>query len=406
MMARLAFTTLLAALCFAGFLAFPLNLAVTNSSLAAAFAGLAALLLLFPSGRLGLAAALRRHGAAMAAFAVLLTYLALSHSLAAAGPSPGLTGAWYAAAGLGLLWLAGVCLANGVHTRELITAFLIAGIATAIVSLGLGLIERAQSLGGAGLSAFMVLGAFATIDQIRRDHRNAAPEARPAPAKLALPAACYLLTFGAIAAGQMWPAALAGLVGSALAGASLLLRTPAARRQNATKGLAILLAIPCVILVIALSLAWLGASTHIATAAVPAQTMQALRAAWADQPFLGAGLGELAAEIGIADANTGALYLAEAGWIGVCLALVPLILLLVALATAKERRRSPPTGFALALGLTGAIAVLAPFTPDLTSLSHAGAFLALLGIAAAMADPVRRSALRAEPQERANTQRL
>jgi O-antigen ligase len=239
---------------------------------------------------------------------------------------------------------------------------------------------------------FAVVAAFAIVDELTR--RPAPRGTLPPPAltqRLFLPAVSFLASLNLLALTGSRAGIAAGVVGLSVYFTLAWLRGLKGRSGPRLVPIAAG-AIMLVALFVA-STSGAGAmkryvASDAATPPYSAMTATALQS-WRERPLFGHGLGayDLLPAGGAGASNDIVRWLAEAGLVGLGLALAALGGLLFQLWRAKDHGRRPTRGFALAAGLTATVIVHGLASPALSSPAVTALFAGLLGLAAAYVDP-------------------
>jgi len=415
---RIAVMPLLAAVAFVMFLGCVMagmEHDFTRGALAALQGLVAVAAIAMPRSRIAIFEALKRFSRPAAAYCALLMLASVMSGaffIGAAADPWRAEQAMVGLAGAGFFFAASTGATTAGGRNRMISAVLAAPVALTLLIIldrfdgqldffGLSRIQPDNRLAGpfatpneaaTAFALFTIVSAFAIVDELTR--RPAQRGTLPPPAltqRLFLPVTALVASLNLLALTGSRAGIAAGVIGL-----SLYLTLAWLRGLKGRSGPRLVPIAAGAVTLIALFAAFTSGSgaikRYVASNAVTppyeAMTTAALDA-WRERPLFGHGLGayDLLPASSAGASNDAVRWLAEAGLIGVGLALAALGGLIFQLWQALDHGRRPTRGFSLAAGLTATVLVHGLAQQALASPAVGCIFAGLLGLAAAYVDP-------------------
>lgn len=386
----------------------------------AALQGLVALAAIaMPRSRTAIFEALKRFARPAAAYCALLMLAAVMSGaffVGAAGDPWRAEQAMVGLAGAGFFFAAATGAATAGGRNRMISAVLVAPVALTLLIIldrfdgqldffGLSPLQPENRLAGpfstpneaaTACALFAIVSAFAIVDELTR--RPALRGTLPPPAltqRLFLPTTAFVASLNLLALTGSRAGIAAGVIGLAVYLTFAWMR--GVKGRSGPRLVPIATGAVTLIALFAAFTSGAGAiKRYVASDAVTppyeAMTTAALDA-WRERPFFGHGLGayDLLPASGVGASNDAVRWFAEAGIVGVGLALAALGGLVFLLWQARDHGRRPTRGFALAAGLAATVLVHGLAQQALASPAAGCIFAGLLGLAAAYVDPAAES---------------
>jgi hypothetical protein len=407
------------------------DLEFASAALTSLFALTAAIVLAFPLSREAAMGALTRHWAGLTGLILLIAYAigtagGFGGAASAVAPHASFSDAW-AFSSLGLAALTAAASADAAGRNRLLSLLLVTPMVLALAILVdqidgaadfFGLVEASGANRGltgpfstreelgAVFALFILLGAFAALDEIRRRPTPGAFGFPPLARRLMLPAGCILISLNVLAVSGARASMAAVIVGVLVMWAimtSRLGRGTGPARLSTPAYAAIAALVACVGLALVkpgfeLVFAAGGDGRPYAYLGETVDKAAAARAwvgfGFGSFPQISADLADQNAVLsGFERASTDfAVWRVEAGAVGIVLGLATLVAFLAPLGNLKDRGRRPSRGLALGVGVCVVCVVSGLGQAVLANPAVAHLAALLLGLSAAFVDAARRRA--------------